>query len=99
MKHNIYHSLDYDRYSEEETQNRQYVGSIDAESLEDAFKKTQNLNGIWNESKPCRSTSIGDVIENKEGFYLVLSMGFKLLDQMSQNESELNSLENQSIEN
>jgi hypothetical protein len=47
---------------------------------------------------PCRSTSVGDVIECGEGFYMVCGSGFRLLDVMSRNESELNALENQSLE-
>lgn len=89
----------YNRVSNEvEDQERIHIGFVYTDSLENAFKLSQNLDNVWNTMDPCRSTSVGDVIECREGFYMVCSSGFRLLDVMSRNESELNALENQSLE-
>lgn len=98
MKVKIYHSYGPDRFEEVEDQPRKQVAEIDAENLEDAYKKSQNIDETWNPKNPCRSTSVGDVLEIPEGFYMVCNTGFKLLDKLSQNDSELLALENQTIE-
>jgi hypothetical protein len=41
---------------------------------------------------------VGDVIQADDGFYMVCGIGFRLLDDTSKNDSELNSLENQTYE-
>ena len=104
----IYHSTGKDKFQEVENQPRQYVGFVEADSIEEAFQRSQNggkYNSTnvsealpWNLNNPCRSTSVGDVIQSDEGFYMVCGIGFKLLDVISKNESDLNSLENQSNE-
>jgi hypothetical protein len=49
--------------------------------LDSAYNYSQNNGSPWNESKPCRSTSVGDVIETEnEGFYVVASCGFDELE-------------------
>lgn len=94
-QYHIYHSTGINIFQEVEKQPRDYVGFIEADSLEDAFKLSQgDINPDWDS----RSTSVGDVIQSDEGFYMVLGIGFQLLDEMSKNESELNALENQSPE-
>ena len=93
----IYHSTGKDKFQEVENQPRQYVGFVEADSLEKAFEYAQNDNVDWAMNE-VRSTSVGDVIQSDEGFYMVCGIGFKLLDAMSKNESDLNSLENQSNE-
>jgi hypothetical protein len=86
----IYHSTGKDRFQEIEIQPRVYAGFVYANTLEEAFKLSQtDFNSDWD----TRSTSIGDVIQADDGFYMVLGKGFKLLDNTSKNDSELNSLE------
>ena len=101
----IYLSTGKDKFQEVENQPREYAGFVEAVSLEEAYIKSQNHsdsrweNGSnWNITNPCRNTSVGDVIESDEGFYMVCGMGFRLLDETSKNDAELNSLENQSNE-
>jgi hypothetical protein len=109
-KFNIYHSFGINKFEEVENQERIYVGDVEANTLEEAFQRSQN-GGIyntpnswssealpWNLTDPCRSTSVGDVIKSDEGFYMVCGMGFRLLDVMSKNESDLNSLESATYE-
>lgn len=92
-KYNIYHADGSAVFTETEKQHRQLVGSVMAHSLEDAFYLSNNLGKSWNELTPTRSTSIGDVIESDEGFFMVCGVGFKLLDDISFNDSQLNQLE------
>jgi hypothetical protein len=94
----IYHATSESMFTQKQDQPRKLVGEIEASNLDDAYFKTQNWETPWNMATPCRSTSVGDVIESDEGFYMVCGMGFKLLDEMSKNDSELNALENQSPE-
>lgn len=66
-------------FTEEPQQKRKCVGSVFAESIEDAFLKSQNHTRHWNIQKPCRSTSIGDVIQDDGVDYIVAGVGFKAL--------------------
>ena len=76
-EYHIHHSTNKKtRFQEIEIQPRTYVGCVKAISLEDAFKKSQNFEEPWNETNPCRSTSVGDVIQDNGNFYMVTSMGF-----------------------
>lgn len=93
----IYHSIGKDRFQEIENQPRRYAGFVEADSLEKAFEYAQNDHVDWAMNE-VRSTSVGDVIESDEGFYMVCGMGFRLLDVMSKNESDLNSLESATYE-
>ena len=93
----IYHSIGKDRFQEIEDQYREYVSFVEANSLEEAFEYAQNDHVDWAMNE-VRSTSVGDVIESDEGFYMVCGMGFRLLDVMSKNESDLNSLESATYE-
>lgn len=98
-QYHIYHSTGENRFSEVEKQPREYAGIVYADSVEEAYQRSQNITELgWNPTNPCRSTSVGDVIQSDDGFYMVCSMGFKLLYDTSKNESELNALENQSLE-
>ena len=98
QQYHIYHSTGVNKFEEVEEQPREYAGLVYANSLEECFTLAQNLDKVWNPVMPCRSTSVGDVIQADDGFYMVCGTGFKLLDDMSENESELNSLENQTAE-
>ena len=53
----------------------------DAESALDAvYADTQNIDSAWNPAKPCRSTSVGDVLVlrsgNEKAAFAVVSIGF-----------------------
>lgn len=64
-------------FQEIDRQPREYAGFVEANSLDEAFKNSQNLDESWNKQSPCRSTSVGDVIQNDVGFYMILGQGFK----------------------
>lgn len=76
----IYHAYGDAQFTEELNQPRKWAGSVSAESLSDAFEKSQNLeeNTHWL-SLQRRSTSVGDIIVCSDGYYLVLSIGFQQL--------------------
>lgn len=77
-QYHIFHSTE-NKFDETEKQDRQYVGYVNAESLEEAYTKSQNIEDVWNPTNPCRSTSVGDVIQDDNGFHLVCGVGFKQL--------------------
>jgi hypothetical protein len=65
-------------YDDDPDQEREFVGNVYANSLEEAFKNSQNLFQDWNPLNPCRSTSVGDAIKDPEGrLHMVCGMGFK----------------------
>lgn len=76
----IFHATGKDRFQEIEDQPREYVGFVEANSLEMAYQKSQNHEWPWNTTNPCRSTSVGDVIALNDEYYMVSSIGFKKLD-------------------
>ncbi len=87
-EYHIYHCNGINKFEEIEHQPRKYVGSIYAESIERAFQRSQNdrhtngeeeqlNNDIWNPTNPCRSTSVGDVIQDEDKFFMVCGTGFK----------------------
>lgn len=80
-QYHIYHSTGRNKFEPVEVQPREYAGFVEASSLEDAFIKSQNLDEPWNTFNPCRSTSVGDVIQSDEGFFMVDGVGFKELIQ------------------
>lgn len=82
QQYHIHHSVDRIKmFTPEVNQKREYVGFVEAESLDDAFHKSQNLDRDinWNPTNPKRSTSVGDIIQDNEGFYLVEDVGFRKL--------------------
>lgn len=83
QQYHIYHCVGDDKFKEVEIQPREYVGFINCHSLESAFQLSQNLSELWNPLNPCRSTSVGDVIVCDEGMYMILGVGFKLLEDIS----------------
>jgi hypothetical protein len=93
MLYTIWHCTTEQRFTEVEEQPRRRIASVNADSLQEAFDNSQNNNDAWFVGANTRSTSVGDVIECDEGFYMVCALGFKLLDVMSKNESELNAAE------
>jgi hypothetical protein len=80
--YHIFHAV-MPQFEEIIEQERKYVGSVLAESLEHAFVRSQNLERHWNQQSPCRSTSVGDVIQSEDNNidYLVAGIGFKALIQ------------------
>jgi hypothetical protein len=48
-------------------------------NLEKVYEKTQNINEAWNKKKPCRSTSVGDILKFGDDLYIVASFGFEKL--------------------
>lgn len=67
-------------FDEEPDQYRKPVGVVKATSIEEAYAKTQNLDRHWNYNKPCRSTSVGDVIQVDDQNFLVTNVGFKQIE-------------------
>lgn len=82
-----------DRFTDKLDQQREVVGYVEANSLEHAFMQTQNIGRNWCEDKPLRSSSVGDVFESDQGFFMINGTGFTLLETMSKNESEQSSFE------
>jgi hypothetical protein len=79
MKTKTFHILQavVPTFDEEPDQYRKHVGSVEATCLEEAYFKSQNMDRHWNPKKPCRSTSIGDVIQFDDRNFMVAGTGFK----------------------
>lgn len=75
----IFHAISPLKFTETEIQPREYTGFVVADSLEKAFILSQNDENVWNTANPCRSTSVGDVIQDDDKFYMVCGIGFKEL--------------------
>jgi hypothetical protein len=75
----IYHCYEPNGFQEIDVQPRKYVGCVEATSLDEAFYLSQNFDEPWNPTTPCRSTSVGDVIQSDDDFFMVCGSGFKLL--------------------
>ncbi len=78
-QYHIHHSTANGKFQEIEKQPREYAGFVEADSLEEAYMKSQNSSETWNPTNPCRSTSVGDVIQGDNGFHMVCGIGFKQL--------------------
>lgn len=83
----IYHAVGPEKFIETEDQIRLYAGEVKANSFEMAYRLSQNMEWPWNVNNPCRSTSIGDIIQCDNEFQMVCSMGFKQLFFEEQQES------------
>ena len=77
MRYKIYHSVGNGMFTEKLEQARQFVGTVNAESFEDAYMQSQNFQELWNKETPCRSTSVGDLIVCGEITQLVCGIGFR----------------------
>ncbi len=55
------------------------VATLDGADLEAAFDATQNLDEAWRPEAPTRSTSVGDVMVDARGAWMVDRMGFTLV--------------------
>ncbi len=78
-QYHIFHATGRDRFSEVAIQPRIYAGYVEATSLNEAYALSQNIDSAWNEVQPCRSTSVGDVIQDDDTFYMVCGVGFEAL--------------------
>lgn len=75
----IHHANGPKRFTETDVMPREYAGFVHAESIEEAFKLSQNdFNPEW-ASQENRSTSVGDIIQDDDKFFMVCGMGFKEL--------------------
>lgn len=83
QQYHIYQSTGINKFKEIEKQPRKYAGFVEASSLEKAFEYAQNDHVDWAINE-VRSTSVGDVIQADDGFYMVCGTGFKLLVQPEQ---------------
>lgn len=95
-QYHIYHSYGPNAFQEVDVQPRKYAGFVEATSLDYAYYLSQNFDEPWNPTNPCRSTSVGDVIQSDDGFFMVCSFGFKQVDaadapeiQLSQKDLEI----------
>jgi len=56
------------------------VATVEADDLDEAYAMTQNVEKAWNTEKPCRSTSVGDVLkvekEHHRKFHVVAACAF-----------------------
>lgn len=70
----------YKIYHKTSETNFDMVGEVEATTLQEAFQLSNNIFDNWNKEKPCRSTSIGDVIEVEGVSYEVQPIGFTMLE-------------------
>jgi hypothetical protein len=75
----IYHCYEPNGFQEVDVQPRKYVGCVEAISLDEAYYLSQNFDEPWNPITPCRSTSVGDIIQSDDDFFMVCNSGFQLL--------------------
>lgn len=87
-QYHVFHCTSPLRFTETEIQPRQYVGFVQADSLEKAFEYAQNDHVDWAMNE-VRSTSVGDVIQDYDKFFMVLSVGFKELIEPEQDPATL----------
>jgi len=88
-QYHIFHAIaDQFKFTETVYQPRIYVGFVQATSIEQAYFLSQNQEELWNKDfiphvwdkdAPCRSTSVGDVIQDDDKFFMVCGTGFKEL--------------------
>lgn len=74
----IFHAVQ-PTFTEEPKQQRKYAGTVVAENLQEAYAKSQNNDRHWNTKKPCRSTSVGDVIQEGDNNFLITGTDFVAL--------------------
>ncbi len=76
----IFHTVDKKTSFEEvEHQPRKYIGSVLAKDIDHAYKMAQNDFNPEYEKFKVRSTSVGDLIQDDYGYYMVCNQGFKLI--------------------
>ncbi len=77
-QYHIFHAISPLRFTETEIQPREYAGFVQANSIEKAFEYAQNDHIDWAMNE-VRSTSVGDVIQDGDKFFMVCGTGFKEL--------------------
>jgi hypothetical protein len=77
-QYHIFHSTGSNAFEEVEKQPRRYVGFVTANSLDEAFFLSQTDNSDWAMNE-VRSTSVGDVIQQDDQFFMVCGTGFREL--------------------
>jgi len=78
MLFSVYLATEPNAFSETVCQPREFVGTVEAETVGVAYHKTQNLTETWNKEKPCRSVSVGDVlVDEKFNKLMVIGVGFR----------------------
>jgi len=77
-QYHIFHATSPLRFTETQIQPREYVGFVQADSIEKAFEYAQNDHVDWAMNE-VRSTSVGDVIQDGDKFFMVCGTGFKEL--------------------
>ena len=45
--------------------------------LEEVFYLSNNIDSSWHPQRPCRSTSVGDIVKTRDEYWIVASVGFK----------------------
>jgi hypothetical protein len=66
------------QFTEKEKQPRKYVGYVLADNLNDAVNQAQNSNVHYSTYNQ-RDTTVGDLIQDHYGFYMICSVGLKLV--------------------
>lgn len=78
--YHIYHSINKKcMFTEQEKQPRKYIGFVLAKDMNEAFTMSQNDFNPDYKKYNARNTSVGDLIQDDYGFYMVMNIGFKLL--------------------
>ena len=80
--YNIYHPIDGQLNTECKYYAYMYecIGSVEAKHINDAFRLAQNDFNEEYASLHRRSTSVGDIITDGNGYYMVKAMGFASCD-------------------
>lgn len=87
----VYHAVNkLCMFTEKLEQPREYVGFILAKDLNDAWEKSQNDFNPHYAMYGKRSTSVGDMLMDETGFYLVKNSGFDLVCTLDDEEHKTN---------
>ncbi len=82
----VYHNPEFLNYSSSKSSIDMnqliHVATLDVSSLEDAYIATQNTDEPWQPETFARSTSVGDVMEKDQQFYVVDNCGFEPLKEV-----------------
>lgn len=94
-QYHIYHSTGDNAFTEVEDQPREYAGYVEADGLEQAYQLSQNGDQPWNPTNPCRSTSVGDIIQSDDAFHMVCGVGFRTLEIPDETDMQLHYVDEQ----
>jgi len=68
------------------------VAEVDSDDVDDAFRLTNHIDVAWYENegvtvhKQARSTSVGDIIENNDGIFRCMPVGWEKLNERKTSE-------------